>query len=238
MCDNHIPICRVRTDYLPPRIVRQGVVCEAELYLSDYWFNPCPSLVCAICQSSLDTAQELHRQQEDRTASFPCHSPWEQQLLPQAEVLSAAVRLCPVLLCSEWHSEGDCRGSCTQTKGAGGWGEWACEGELFAFSKRVLLSLLKCSHKFQIKVWKTWNLWFFWQDRMEVITRDKSGFVPQKYCSLSKWRTSHRKHLLENSDRMYLYQDVLQNLVIDIVQQSSVISLQIYVHMTNTDSSP
>ena len=71
---------------------------------------------------------------------------------------------------------------------------------------------------------------------MEVIARDNSGFVPQKYCSLPKWRTSHRKHL-ENSDRIYLYQDVLQNFVIDILQQSSVISLQIYVHMTNTDSS-
>ena len=72
---------------------------------------------------------------------------------------------------------------------------------------------------------------------MEVVTRDNSGFVPQKYCSLPKWRTSHRKHLLEKSDRIYLYQDVLQNLVIDILQQSSLISLQIYVHMTITDSS-
>lgn len=72
---------------------------------------------------------------------------------------------------------------------------------------------------------------------MEVIARDNSGFVPQKYCLLPKWRTSHRKHLLENSDRIYLYQDVLQNLVIDIFQKSSVISLQIYVYMTNMDSS-
>ena len=127
----------------------RGVLCEAELYLSDYWFSPFPFLVCAICQSSLDTAQEIHRQQEDRTASFLCNSPWEQQLLPQAEVLSAAVGLCPVLLCSEWHSEGDCRGSCTQTKGAGGLREVALWGRAVYVSKWGLLSLLNYRNKFQ-----------------------------------------------------------------------------------------
>ena len=37
-------------------------------------------------------------------------------------------------------------------RGQEGWGEWPCEGELCAFSKWSLLSLLKYSNKFQIKV--------------------------------------------------------------------------------------
>ena len=73
---------------------------------------------------------------------------------------------------------------------------------------------------------------------MEVIARDNPGFGHNTNTVLSpSGGPLTKKHLQENSDRIYLYQDILQNLVIDIPQQSSVITPQIHVHMTNIDSS-
>ena len=89
---------------------------DSEVYLP-VQLSSCSFLVCPVPKQRAWAAPEKLIRKPGDQQRFWSHSYLEWQLLPPAEILRANIRLSCVLLRSEGHSEGGCRGSWTQTQG-------------------------------------------------------------------------------------------------------------------------
>ena len=109
------------TDGRPSDPLRRGFV-DYKLYFLN--INDTHSLlVCPVSgRRSTDPPESIKRQGKGKQQRIWSNLGQFIQILPLEERLSANVRLSCVLLCPEWHSDGDCMGSWAQTQSrAGAW---------------------------------------------------------------------------------------------------------------------
>ena len=88
---------------------------DCELYLFSHHV-PHSFLVCPVSWRRSSAPPESHEdQRQENQQRFWSHIQCKNHLLPLGESLSPGVRLGCVLLCSGWHSNGNCMGSWAQT---------------------------------------------------------------------------------------------------------------------------